>query len=73
MILIVTGSRSLATIPGAEAWAKDILRERFAEASELYVGDAAGPDAWACYGRSRSTERDVKFTADNLLRGRPPL
>ena len=46
-ILLVTGSRSLATRPGAEAWARGILRDALAGADLLIVGDAPGPDAWA--------------------------
>lgn len=46
-ILLVTGSRSLATREGAEAWARAILRDALACVDLLLVGDADGPDAWA--------------------------
>lgn len=46
-VLLVTGSRSLAAIPGAEAWARGLIREALEGVSLLIVGDAAGPDAWA--------------------------
>lgn len=50
MILLVTGSRSLADTPAAERWARGELgRVMAAELSltRLVVGDAYGPDAWA--------------------------
>lgn len=46
-VLLVTGSRSLATIPGAEAWAREHIRRALEGAGLLIVGDAPGPDAWA--------------------------
>lgn len=46
-VLLVTGSRSLATIPGAEAWARELIRHALDGVDLLIVGDASGPDAWA--------------------------
>ena len=46
-VLLVTGSRSLAAIPGAEAWARGLIREALDGVGLLIVGDAPGPDAWA--------------------------
>lgn len=49
-VLLVTGSRSLATIPGAEAWGRGLIHAAFSESCGtdlLLVGDAGGPDAWA--------------------------
>lgn len=46
-VLLVTGSRSLATRPGAEAWAHDHLRRALEGVDVLIVGDATGPDRWA--------------------------
>lgn len=46
-LLLVTGSRSLARLPGAEPWARALIREALRNAELLVVGDASGPDAWA--------------------------
>jgi hypothetical protein len=47
-VIVVTGSRSLADSPAAEAWARGVLREHLArEPAWLFVGDARGPDDWA--------------------------
>jgi len=46
-VLLVTGSRSLALHPGAEAWARGLIRAALAGVDLLIVGDAPGPDAWA--------------------------
>lgn len=46
-VLLVTGARSLATRPGAEAWARGVIAEALAGVDLLIVGDAPGPDAWA--------------------------
>lgn len=46
-VLLVTGSRSLATIPGAEAWAREHIRRALEGVGLLIVGDAPGPDLWA--------------------------
>jgi hypothetical protein len=49
-LLVVTGSRTIAADPRAEAWARGILSDRiFAlpDGSVLVTGDAAGPDAIA--------------------------
>lgn len=46
-VLLVTGSRSLANHPGAEAWARGLIRAALVGADMLIVGDAPGPDAWA--------------------------
>jgi hypothetical protein len=46
-VLLITGARSLATRPGAEAWARAKIAEALAGCDLLIVGDADGPDAWA--------------------------
>lgn len=46
-VLLVTGARSLADSPDAEAWARSLIRDALAGADLLIVGDAPGPDAWA--------------------------
>ena len=46
-VLLVTGSRSLADHPGAEAWARALIRTALEGVALLIVGDAPGPDAWA--------------------------
>lgn len=57
-VLLVTGARSLADDPAAEAWARGLIAEALAGVDLLIVGDAPGPDAWAwkraglTYGRT---------------------
>lgn len=46
-VLLVTGARSLADSPDAEAWARGLIADALAGADLLIVGDAPGPDAWA--------------------------
>ena len=46
-VLLITGARSLADDPAAEAWARGIIAEALAGVDLLIVGDAPGPDAWA--------------------------
>lgn len=46
-VLLVTGSRSLALHPGAEAWARGLIHAALVGTDLLIVGDADGPDAWA--------------------------
>ena len=46
-VLLVTGARSLADDPAAEAWARGLIAEALAGVGLLIVGDAPGPDAWA--------------------------
>lgn len=46
-VLLVTGSRSLADRPGAEAWARGLIHAALTGTDLLIVGDAPGPDAWA--------------------------
>lgn len=49
-ILIVSGSRTLATREGGEAWARGQIVAALADLAEggmLVAGDASGPDAWA--------------------------
>ena len=46
-VLLVTGSRSLADHPGAEAWARALIRTALEGVALLIVGDAPGPDFWA--------------------------
>lgn len=45
-VLLVTGSRSLATHPGVEAWARGLIHAALVGTDLLIVGDAPGPDAW---------------------------
>lgn len=46
-VLLVTGSRSLAKIPGADAWGRALIRTALDGVDLLIVGDALGPDLWA--------------------------
>lgn len=46
-VLLITGARSLANDPAAEAWARAVIREHLAGVDLLIVGDAPGPDTWA--------------------------
>lgn len=46
-VLLVTGARSLADDPRAEAWARDLIRAALDGVDTLFVGDAPGPDSWA--------------------------
>ena len=46
-VLLITGARSLAGDPAAEAWARVRIAEALAGVDLLIVGDAPGPDAWA--------------------------
>lgn len=46
-VLLVTGARSLADDPAAEAWARGLIAEALVGVDLLIVGDAPGPDAWA--------------------------
>lgn len=45
-VLLLTGSRSLATTARAERWAAKLIREALATTDLLLVGDADGPDTW---------------------------
>jgi hypothetical protein len=51
LILIVSGSRTLATRPGGEAWARRQIVEATTHLDPterlIVTGDAPGPDAWA--------------------------
>ena len=46
-VLLVTGSRSLAAIPVAEAWARGLIHAAMHNVDVVVVGDADGPDGWA--------------------------
>ena len=46
-VLLVTGARSLADDPDAEAWARGLIAAALVGVDLLLVGDASGPDAWA--------------------------
>lgn len=46
-VLLITGARSLADDPAAEAWARGLIAEALAGVDLLIVGDAPGPDRWA--------------------------
>jgi hypothetical protein len=48
-VLLITGARSLATRPGAEAWARAKIAAALAGCDLLIVGDAPGPDRWAMH------------------------
>ena len=50
VLLLVSGSRSLAADPRAEAWAREILSAAvydLPKGSVVVCGDAPGPDTWA--------------------------
>ena len=47
-VLLITGARSLADDPAAEAWARGKIAAALVGVDLLIVGDAPGPDAWAC-------------------------
>ena len=46
-VLLITGARSLADDPAAEAWARGLIAAALVGVDLLLVGDAPGPDAWA--------------------------
>ncbi len=46
-VLLITGARSLATRPGAEAWARGLIAEALRGVYVAQMGDADGPDKWA--------------------------
>jgi hypothetical protein len=46
-VLLITGARSLADDPAAEAWARVAIAEALRDVDLLIVGDAPGPDTWA--------------------------
>jgi len=54
-VLLITGARSLATRPGAEAWARGLIAAALAGVDLLIVGDAEGPDAWAYVEAARES------------------
>lgn len=58
-VLLVTGSRSLAAHPGAEAWARGLIHAALVGVDLLIVGDATGPDAWAA-GIASSHDKRVR-------------
>lgn len=47
-VLLITGARSLADNRAAEAWARGLIAAALVGVDLLIVGDAPGPDAWAC-------------------------
>ena len=62
-ILLVTGARSLADDPAAEAWARGLIAEALEGADLLIVGDAPGPDAWAVDEARRARISRRKYAA----------
>ena len=68
-VLLVTGSRSLARIPGAEAWARGLIREALRGCDLLIVGDAEGPDAWARALATANETRTRCYHVHGLHRG----
>lgn len=68
-VLLVTGSRSLAKHPGAEAWARDLIREALEGVNLLIVGDAEGPDRWAWAEVSRRSIRADQWCASGPSAG----
>ena len=61
-VLLATGSRSLARIPGAEAWARAILRDALAGVDLLIVGDAEGQHTAGLAERAGITVRREVWT-----------
>lgn len=59
-VLLVTGSRSLATHPGAEAWARGLIREALRDVDVLLVGDATGVDRWAAWEGAVVVRHEVR-------------
>ena len=59
-VLLITGARSLATRPGAEAWARGLIAEALVGCDLLIVGDADGPDAW---GIEEASGRGIEVTS----------
>ena len=59
-VLLVTGSRSLATHPGAEAWARGLIREALRDVDVLLVGDATGVDRWAAWAGAVVVRHEVR-------------
>ena len=47
-VLLVTGARNLADNRAAEVWARGLIAAALVGVDLLIVGDAPGPDAWAC-------------------------
>ena len=69
-VLLVTGSRSLALHPGAEAWARGLIHAALVGTDLLIVGDADGPDAWACVEAQRMGVVRRVYTAFGPFAGR---
>mgnify|MGYP005610075493 FL=1 len=62
-VLLITGARSLADDPAAEAWARGKIAAALVGVDLLIVGDAPGPDRWAMYeGRDLSHGVHVYWT-----------
>lgn len=58
-VLLITGARSLADDPAAEAWARGLIAAALVGVDLLLVGDAPGPDAWA-WEIARDTVREQR-------------
>ncbi len=69
-VLLVTGARSLATRPGAEAWARGHIAEALRGADLLIVGDAPGPDAWAADAARQGRVARRRYAAFGPFAGR---
>lgn len=62
--LLVTGSRSLALDPAAEAWSRDILVGALEGVTHVINGGAAGPDAWSTAEALRAGVRVTEYRLD---------
>ncbi len=62
-VLLVTGARSLADDPAAEAWARGLIAAALVGVDLLLVGDAPGPDAWAVDEARRARISRRKYAA----------
>ena len=68
-VLLVTGSRSLADHPGAEAWARGLIHAALIGVDLLIVGDAPGPDAWAAEIASSHDKRVRRYDTHGVHAG----
>jgi hypothetical protein len=73
LILIVSGSRTLATRPGGEAWARAQIAEVVATMDPadgiLATGDARGPDAWGIEAATEHLMTWRRFCLDGRIEG----
>lgn len=67
--ILVTGSRSLATIPGTRDWCEKILGEAIESGTTIVTGDAEGPDAWAIAVAARYAVPWRRWQLNGLIHG----